>query len=58
MVLGLMERAFLCLCVVLILILKIEVKYNVAKIVHIDSYTFTIRRLGVIGGSFYVSLYC
>jgi len=36
---------FLNLCVVLLLTSKIEIKSNVANMVHDYSYTFTIRRL-------------
>jgi hypothetical protein len=40
-----MEWVFLNLYVVLLLILKIDIKSNVANMVHGYSYTFTIRRL-------------
>ena len=44
-----MERVFLNLCVVLLLNLKIEIKSNVANMVHDYSYTFTIGRLEIFG---------
>ena len=45
-----MKRVFLNLCVVLLLTSKIEIKSNVANMVHDYSYTFTIRRLGALLG--------
>lgn len=41
-----MERVFLNLCVVLLLNLKIEIKSNVANMVHDYSYTFYYKKIG------------